>query len=295
MIEAIADETSTVRLMWESRRKAISSALEELDRHPHTTASIALIFQGGPVIGARDIRADFSAKVLGDYQHLISAVFAEQVVEQLHGKGPLPHSARSRLFVRDLARGSVGFVLEEAPTEQAELMPTSLSVAVQKTTKIIRDLSTATLSEFEQRVAPLKPRILKAISSLTNTLVEFGAQTEIVDDAARLSLPQDETRTLNERLSEVAIAESVEARLGVLTGIFPDRLSFEFRADDVNGIDLYGDVTEELAFQYAVNAGGFVARHGLAEFLVLATVRAGRVIQEQRILRKFTPSPSEVS
>ena len=68
-------------------------------------ASVALIFDGNPVIGAGDIRLDFTTDALDSYQKIISLALAAKLSQgDLPERGRLPGADKSRLFIRDLVR-----------------------------------------------------------------------------------------------------------------------------------------------------------------------------------------------
>jgi hypothetical protein len=80
-----------------------------------------VIFDGNPVIGSGDIRLDFTADVLDRYQKLIAIVLASGIDADFPKRGPLPGAEQSRLFIRDIVHGSMGFILEEVAPAQHEL------------------------------------------------------------------------------------------------------------------------------------------------------------------------------
>src|SRR5437868_5554202 len=109
-IEGCPPDAWTTRLMWEDRLEDINEQIAALEGAPADLASVAIIFDGLPVIGARDIRLSFVADALGAYQAMISTIFAARLPGDLRDRGTLPGLDRSRLFISDLARGSVGFI-----------------------------------------------------------------------------------------------------------------------------------------------------------------------------------------
>jgi hypothetical protein len=278
---------TTTRIMWEQRKAALDAELNALEAALDTAASVALVFDGGPVIGSRDIRVDFSSKILDNYQTLVSAIFADQVVTKIGSKGPLPNSARSRLFITEIAHGSMGFVLEEAPVAQPEMLETSLKVAVDRASAVLRGLATGDIGEFEVTVAPLKPRIVRAVQTLAKTLVDYSAETRIVTNES-LVIAHAAAQTLHERLSDVIVDERNEKLSGVLIGVLPEHLTFEFRVDEAAGT-LYGSVTERMADHYSLHAAEILNRHGVGSFDVLKKIRAGKVLDEQWFLESFVP------
>lgn len=289
MLATTPDEAPTARLMWGQRLLAVRRQLESVDSASQTSASVALIFDGLPVLGARDIRADFAARILGEYQHLVAAVFADHVADQLRARGPLPNSAQSRLFIAEIAHGSMGFILEEAPKDQVELVDTPLKHAVEDVSALLRDLSADDLNVFASRAEALRPRVFKAVKEVAKTLSDFAAETRIVGQELTVEIPELRARRLHDRLTDTLVAEERVAIRGMLTGLLPDRSTFEFRLDDVDQTDIYGAVAEDMAGRYLLEAASLVQRHGTANFLKVSTIRSGLVVHEQFVLEGFAP------
>jgi hypothetical protein len=292
LLEQPRPPTDTVGLMWESRRRALEAEIAEIEKQEPSQASVALIFEGDPVVGAQEIRVDFAAKALENYQNLISTVFADQISETLGSKGPLPHASRSRLYLSELIHGSMGFILDELPGEQIDLLATPLRQTVEKTSEIIEGLADPSLEVFEETLTRLKPRVVKAVRSLVLTLADYGAETRIVGDKDEISLDRSRVRSLRERLAEVLIEELDETLNGILRGVLPEEHTYEFTPDGVSGT-LHGPVSDEMVQRYVVSAAHLVERRGRGTFKLIRTVRAGRLVKEQRILEAFHAEQAE--
>lgn len=124
--------------MWEQRRKALLEEIESLQSRHETNAEVALMFGGQPVHGSEEIRLDFATRVLDSYQQIVATLAAERAGAELGARGRLPQAFSSRLFIRDMVRGSVGFLLEETKPSQNMLIPSFLKEAVNETTKVFR-------------------------------------------------------------------------------------------------------------------------------------------------------------
>lgn len=66
--EAREDVWGTVRSMWENRLAEIDEQIAALNVRQSNFASVALVFDGSPVVGSGDIRLDFAASALDAYQ-----------------------------------------------------------------------------------------------------------------------------------------------------------------------------------------------------------------------------------
>jgi hypothetical protein len=266
---------------------------------PVSRERITVIFDGNPVIGSGDIRLDFTADAPDSYQKLVPLTLAARLVrEELPQGGPLPGADQSRLFIRDLVRGSMGFILEEIVPEQSEAFPTPLKDAVESTTQFLAALSGGSDEEFEATLEGTQPRLVSAVQRFAKVLYEAGASTRIVGDARRLSLSTDDVGRLSRRLSEVEVDEVVGPADGVLPGVLPESREFELKPPDDEAATIKGNISEELALKYTADAA-FKERLLLqpvrAQIKVIRTSRNGRLVRERHVLEALepaTPPPS---
>jgi hypothetical protein len=286
------DPWGTVRLMWQNRLAEIKRQIEELGAKHSSYASVALVFNGNPVVGASDIRLDFTSDALNSFQKLVSARLAERERQSagdptsLPKRGKLPGVRNSRLFIRELVRGSVGFILEELP-EQTELLPTKLKEAVESTTELLGRLNGASDDEFHSIVADAEPRVVQAIQKFTKVLFEAGASTRIAGDQNRTSLTITDVDRLSKRLTEVEVTEETQMLDGVLQGLLPEKLEFEFKVSGEDGVTLRGDVAEDLARKYTLDPAFvelLLQKPGRARIKFIRTSRNGVQAKEQRIM-----------
>ena len=280
----------TARLMWQSRLADIDQQIAALSAGRSNYASVAVIFDGNPVIGSGDIRLDFTTEALDSYQKVVALALASQNGVQLSERGRLPAGDQARLFIRDLVRGSMGFILEELPGQQHEMLPTQLKEAVEDTTQLIANLSAASDAEFEATLAGTQPRLVAAVQKFAKVLFDAGASTRIVGDEQRLALSVDEVGRLSRRLGEVEVTEEVVPVDGVLLGVLPEARKFELKL--LEGT-MEGAVSEDLAFKYTSDAA-FKERLLLqpvrAQVKFVRTERNGRLVKERRILEALEPT-----
>ena len=280
----------TARLMWQSRLADIDQQIAALSAGRSNYASVAVIFDGNPVIGSGDIRLDFTTEALDSYQKVVALALASQNGVELSERGRLPAGDQARLFIRDLVRGSMGFILEELPGQQHEMLPTQLKEAVEDTTQLIANLSAASDAEFEATLAGTQPRLVAAVQKFAKVLFDAGASTRIVGDEQRLALSVDEVGRLSRRLGEVEVTEEVVPVDGVLLGFLPEARKFELKL--LEGT-MEGAVSEDLAFKYTSDAA-FKERLLLqpvrAQVKFVRTKRNGRLVKERRILEALEPT-----
>jgi hypothetical protein len=282
----------TERLMWRNRLAEINQQIAEVSRSRSNYATVALIFDGNPVIGSGDIRLDFTTDALDSYQKVVALALATGKGIEVSVRGRLPGGEQARLFIRDLVRGSMGFIIEEVPSEQREMLPTLLKGAVEETTQLISTLSSATDKEFENTLEDTQPRLVTAIQKFAKVLSDAGASARIVGDHRRLSLSIDEVGQLSRRLGEVEVLEDVQAVDGVLLGILPEARRFELKLLGDAALTMDGSVSESLAFKYTADAAfkeRLLLKPVRAQIKYTRTIRNGRILQERRVLEALEP------
>jgi hypothetical protein len=280
-----SDPHDTIGLMWQQRRDALLQELELLKGRHDTHAEVALLFGGNPVCGSEEIRLDFATRILDNYQQLVATLAAERAGVEVGSRGKLPQSFSSRLFIRDMVRGSVGFLLEEAKPSQKPLLPSTLKEVVQETTHVLRDLSGGDKEHFNSRLRQLSPRAINAIKRIAKVLLDAEAETSIVSDEEELRLDHVTTASLNTRLAEIDVEESREKIPGKLLGVFPERQQYEFAPTD--GATFYGAVSDELEERYLRDPDfvrSVLLRPAIATFQVVRTLRAGKIERQELVL-----------
>lgn len=287
IIEASDSPWGTARLMWQNRLADIEQQISALAAGRSNYASVAVIFDGNPVIGSGDIRLDFTTEALDSYQKVVALALAAQNGLELSERGRLPSGDQARLFIRDIVRGSMGFILEELPPQQQELLPSNLKAAVEETTQLISNLSAAADEEFESTLERTPLRLVTAVQKFAKVLFDAGASTRIVGDERRLALSIDDVGRLSRRLGEVETTEEVVPIDGVLLGVLPEARKFELRLPGEGAGTVEGVVSEDLALKY-ISDTAFKERLLLqpvrAQVNMIRTKRNGRLVKERRVL-----------
>jgi hypothetical protein len=286
-IEEHSDPYDTVRLMWEQRRKELLEEIEALTSSPDVHAEVALLFAGNPVHGSEEIRLDFATRALDNYQQVVSVLAAERAGTAVGSRGRLPQSFSSRFFIREMIRGSVGFLLEEAKPSQNALLVSPLKDAVRDTMQVLEDLSSSDVDRFNSRLQKLGPRAVNAIKRMAKVLGDAGAEASIVNDEVELNLNRAKTEALITRLGEIDVQESRETMVGTLLGIFPERRQYEFAPLD-GGI-LHGPISEELDARYLADPTRLLLRPCTATFSILKTLRGGQIQGQELVLEEIEP------
>jgi hypothetical protein len=283
-----SDPYDTVRFMWQQRHDQLQRELEELESSFVTFAEVALLFEGAPVRGSEEIKLAFATKMLDQYQSFVGTIAAEKGGSIVAAKGQIPRSFTSRLFIRDMLRGSVGFLLQEPQPTQNSLVPTLLKDAVEEATRALTDLANGE-EQFQARVDSLSPRAVNAVKNIVKTLNEADAEIKIVGADAEVRLDREKVASLNIRLNELEVFEDREQMTGMLLGILPDRQQYEFKIGD-DGPIIFGPVSEDLDERYLTSpdfAASILLKPVIAQFLVITKVHAGQIKSQQKVLERI--------
>jgi hypothetical protein len=290
------DAYDTTRLMWQQRKQTLLDEIAEAEGHVDNFARVFLVFKGEPVRGSEEIRLDFATKALESYQAVIGSVGAVRVGNELGTRGPLPSAFSSKLYLRDMLRGSVGFVIEEARPAQYRLLPSLAKQSVEQASEIIKEMSRGDTVAFETRMRELSPRTVGAIKRFAKVLLDAGAETQIVTANTELTLTNESTGVLLSLFNEIEATERRERRDGVLLGLFPERRQYEFRSFGDSPV-FYGPVSEGLGARYMENpefARSIILKPVAATFLVVSTIRAGVLQREELVLEDASPLATQL-
>lgn len=284
-----SDPFDTVRYMWQQRHDQLRRELDQLESSFVAHAEVALLFEGGPVHGSEEIKLAFATKMLDQYQSFVGAIAAEKGGAVVAAKGQLPRAFTSRLFIREMLRGSVGFLLQEPSPEQGSLVPTLLKEAVEEAAQALNDLASGEAEQFHARVDSLSPRAVNAVKKIVKTLNESDAEIKIVGTDGEVRLDREKIAGLNARLNDLEILESRETVEGMLLGILPDRQQYEFKIGEEGPI-IYGPVSEDLDERYLTSpdfAASILLKPVTAQFLVITKVRSGQIQNQQKVLERI--------
>lgn len=236
------DEDPVGWLQLTSRRRQVESELEALEQTVETTASVAVYFGGRPTFGSRGILADFGGQALEQFQSIVSTQYAA-LDRPIGSRGPLPQKERAQLMVTDIARGSFGFVLEEANSE-GELVNTAVKNAVSAVADLLLRISSADDEAFEAAAEAVDDRVLASLTAFVKLIDGAGATLRIVEDERDLSLPREALERARERTENLAISTKRTSVRGTLY-LLPDARRFELHPAD-GGESLKGTIQSDL-------------------------------------------------
>lgn len=153
-------------------------------------------------------------------------------------------------MVTDVARGSFGFVLEEAAANE-QLVDTVLAQAVDHVAELVTKLASPDPATFEEAIEGLEPRVLVSAKAFFKTLDDAGAALRIVEGERDQSLSFADVQRARLRTDEMRIDEREDLELrGRLIGLMPIHRRFEFHRDDTGEI-ISGTVSKDAGLAYA--------------------------------------------
>lgn len=217
------------QFQFKERVDDLETQIAALSASDERVARVALFFGGRPVLGSRGIDATFSSEALQSFQTLLSKQFAFKEKGALGARGTVPSLDASQLIVTDVARGSVGFVMEEAP-EQGQMVSTHLSEVVDDLAEALAKLS-GEGDEWTDVLGGMDERVIGEIKEFFTILDDAGASVRIVEgdhdrEITPLGVKRARDRTDLTRFNEI----DSEPVAGQIVG-FTSKM-FEFIADD---------------------------------------------------------------
>jgi hypothetical protein len=281
--------------LWQNRLAAVTAKLAALHEHPNTQASLALVFGGDAVVGTREIRADFAARALENFQGLVGVMFADTVGQGITQRGPIPFVEQSRLYVREMVRGSVGFLLEEKEDNQTSFVDSPLKSVVEKTIQVLDRLSS--LSFEGDPLDGLNPRTVQCAHKFAETLVKSRSTAKLFANESELQLPDERVQLLYQRLDEARVTEEVKEMPGILLGLLPESGRFEFRPEGTQET-MTGSASTDIQFRYISDRDfheKYVMQPVLVKFRIVQLDRAGRVQKREFVLEDISLPPKSLT
>jgi hypothetical protein len=242
------EEDPSGRMQFESRKREIEQAIRALENAPEHTASVALFFGGRPVFGSKGIAADFAGKAVEMFQDLVSKRFAGLESGSLGERGPVPLRANTQLMLTDVARGSVGFVLEEA-AENGTLTDSSLKQVMDEVADLLTRVASPDTDLFESAMETLDPRLLISLRDFYRHLDEAGATLRIVEGPKDDLLDSEAVRRGRARTETMEIKERESEEIMGTLWLLPAHRKFELRRANTGDV-IYGNVANEYSRLY---------------------------------------------
>lgn len=214
-----------------ARQSELEAEVDRLQQEKTHKAKVALFFGGRPVLGSRGVSADFGGKMLEIYQDLVSKRYAAiERTEPLRARGTIPLRDNTKLLVTEVARGSFGFVLEEAG-QQLEGFETPLQKVVSEISELIYQTSHSGDNGFDELAEMLDDRLLISLKTLFKTLDDAGATMRVLDDHREVVLHREDVERGRIRADALETEETEIVEDGVIF-LLPDSRRFDFRSND---------------------------------------------------------------
>ncbi len=226
---------------FQTKRNEITEQLGTLEKRLDTTASVALFFGGRPVSGSRGIEADFGGQALQQFQTAVSTRLAG-LSETVGSRGPLRQWAQEPMLLTNLARGSLGFILEEA--HQGDLIDSHVKTAVESIINLIHGRASPDEEDFEAAIEDVDNRVLTSVKVFIKLIDDKGATLRVVEGSRDFSLQREAIETASRRIDELQIDEDTVSISGTFY-LLPDSRRFELHAQD--GSILKGQIDADVA------------------------------------------------
>ncbi|MHB8089898.1 MAG: hypothetical protein ACYDH2_16795 [Anaerolineaceae bacterium] len=247
LAESIELEDPVGEYQFSKRKELLQQNLRELEETPNGSANVVLYFGGDPVFGSRGILSEFAGTALGKFQELITKAYATNELGKLGERGPVPLKQAASLMITNIARGSLGFVLDESPNEES-LFNSELKNVVESVSSLIENTASPIEERFEEAMAELDPRTLMALREFFVILDSGGATLRLVEEQFDFTLDKPSIRRARLRTESTTIDEDDDILEGLFVGLLPGHKKFEIQ---VAGDLSYGTVSKEAGEQYS--------------------------------------------
>lgn len=263
------DEDPIGYLQFSKRIAALTKRLKELEVTGPTGAEIGLFFGGKPVIGSHGIMAEFGTKAVSEFQNLVSSTFAA-AEGALGARGPVPQRDRTQLLLTDVARGSFGFILQQADEQQ--LIDSPMKEVVSRTVDLVFRVSSPDHEAFEDISDRVDSRVLGSLKSFFKILDDAGATVRFVEDEREFTLHRSEIQLARERTENATLEETEKYVTGILY-ILPTARRFEIHPNGDDDV-IRGSITPDCLSH--LTGGGKEVRPGL-----IGTVQSARLRERE--------------
>lgn len=214
-----------------ARQSELEAEVARLQAEKDNKAKVALFFGGRPVLGSRGILADFGGKMLEVYQDLVSKRYAAiERAEPLRARGVIPLRDNAKFLVTEVARGSFGFVLEEAG-QHPDHLETQLQQVVSDLSELIYQTAHSGDEGFEALAEMLDDRLLISLRTFFKTLDDAGATMRVMDDHREVVLHREDVERGRLRADSLETEETEIVETGIIF-LLPDSRRFEFQSSD---------------------------------------------------------------
>jgi hypothetical protein len=146
-------------------------------------------------------------------------------------RGPIPHKDLSALQITDVAHGSFGFILSEQDSGQLVLFDTSIKQTLDRATEMISAFGAPQDDAYAALVETINRRVFGSMKDFFAVLHEARAAVRLVEGERDEAIDYAKVERAFERSQKTTIEEEEETLEGVLIGILPTPMQFEFQPD----------------------------------------------------------------
>lgn len=234
------------RIGLEHRLNQAKDRLEKLPQRVSTQGQ--LTFKGAPVRGSRAIQADFFGSAIRMFSDAYAAV-AVGMRNELSAKGRIPNREAHHLHITSTARGSFGFAFE-TPSDELPLLPNdkpSSALALKHIENLFQSAAKGSDEDIAEVLENIEARAVKQLYKFLDLLGKNNAYCELRHGERVFQYTSvDDVRHSASRLKDDNIKEKREVFIGMLLGILPDSMAFEFKITESAEI-IRGKLSAELA------------------------------------------------
>lgn len=234
LLAQLGEEDVMARFGLEARLADLQQEISRLDAAGYEPmASAALFFGGRPVLGQRGIESEFAGTVIAKFQDIVAKVLAHET-NGLGQRGVVANKAASTLHITNIVRGSFGFLLEEAGSQQ-NMVETPLRTAVDEATRLLDAFGEPDEEQFRTAIETIDDRLLGTAREFFNIMRSNGATLRLVSGEMDRSFGSEAVERAAERATSTTVQDSDELLHGQLGGVLPDAHQFEFRVGRPQG------------------------------------------------------------
>jgi hypothetical protein len=252
-------------------------------------AGVALFFGGRPVVGSQGIHADFSSKAIEGFQKIVTLRFASEERGPLAPKGRVPLKDNTHLLITDVVRGSFGFVLQAAASEDmSQAAYTSLKAVVDKVASTISRVAAQDDMLFDEAVSEIDERQKVSLSDFFKLLDNEGATMRLVEGERDFELDSASVQRARRRVEQLQIVDRTQEFAGQIVGWTDFSAKFELRLHDTREV-IQGGVTGDAIDKVATDGLEPYHKHVRASFKVREVKARNRPIKTVYTLMSLEP------
>ncbi|WP_204113649.1 hypothetical protein [Shimia biformata] len=249
VVEAEADGDIVGRLNFSTRLEAVNKELGSLRERDARVAEISILFDGAPVDGSRSIDASFAAQALSYFQGIVTRIFASNSSGELAQRGKIRGSDLSALYIRGVATGSFGFILEEKDASQMSAVKTPIRETLEEATALFNEFTQEDEDDFLIDVDEINPRVFTALAKFFRHLEKNEAALKANLPDRQYSFDRAGIERAYRRITETNVKIEPVTWTGTLVGLSPIKRTFDFKRDGAEEI-ISGKFSHQVSQDY---------------------------------------------